>query len=60
MPLVAVAVVCRQFRTRDLKDCDFALHCVTRPIIEESKDLRMACFDLDYDGLEAALLDEQS
>lgn len=51
----SVAVVCRQFRTRDLKDCDFALHCVTRPIIEESKDLRMACFDLDYDGLEGQL-----
>ena len=49
------AVACRQFRTRDLKNCDFALHCHSRPVIEESTGLRLGCWDLDYNGLSAHL-----
>ena len=49
------AVACRQFRTRDLKNCDLALHCHSRPVIEESTGLRLGCWDLDYNGLSAHL-----
>ena len=45
------AFVCRQFRTRDIKNVDIALHCATRPVIETSKGLRFGCYDFNYAGL---------
>eukprot|EP00898_Chlorokybus_atmophyticus_P001621 jgi/Chlat1/245/Chrsp1S03150 len=43
--------ICRQFRTRDCKGCDFALACATRPVIESSESLRFGCCDVAYAGL---------
>jgi len=43
--------VCRQFRCRELHASDLRLFCATRPIIESSRGLRLACLSLDYAGL---------
>uniref|UniRef100_A0A0G4IA07 C-CAP/cofactor C-like domain-containing protein n=1 Tax=Chromera velia CCMP2878 TaxID=1169474 RepID=A0A0G4IA07_9ALVE len=45
-------IVCQQFRCRDLKDCDIALHVTTEPVIESSSSLRIGCLDFTYDGLD--------
>jgi len=45
------AFICRQFRTRDCTNCDIALYCRTRPIIESSINMGFACYDLNYEKL---------
>ena len=49
------AFVCRQFRTRDVRNVDVSLHCATRPVIETSRGLRFGCYDFNYAGLDAQL-----
>ena len=49
------AFICRQFRTRTVANSDFALLCATRPVIEDSKALRFASFDMGYAALEGQL-----
>ncbi|CAE8640158.1 unnamed protein product, partial [Polarella glacialis] len=44
-------VVTRQFRVRDCTNCTFYVHCHTEPVIESSKDLRIAPFCAEYPGL---------
>jgi len=41
---------CRQFRCRELHASDLRLFCATRPIIESSRGLSLACLNLDYAG----------
>mmetsp|Transcript_26594 Transcript_26594/g.87178 ORF Transcript_26594/g.87178 Transcript_26594/m.87178 type:complete len:355 (+) Transcript_26594:38-1102(+) len=47
--------ICRQYRTRDCKDCVTLLSCATRPVIESSKNMRMGCFDGHYEGIDQHL-----
>lgn len=49
------AVICRQLRTRDCKDCSILLHCRTKPIIESSSELRFGCYSWRYKGLQQQL-----
>ncbi|CAE7290557.1 rp2 [Symbiodinium necroappetens] len=44
-------VATKQFRVRECINCTFYLHCHTEPIIESSKDLRVAPFCAEYPGL---------
>eukprot|EP00913_Durusdinium_trenchii_P021979 g20652.t1 len=44
-------VATRQFRVRDCSNCTFYLHCHTEPVIESSKELRIAPFNAKYPGL---------
>ena len=44
-------IVCQQFRSRDLKDCDVLLYSSTEPVIETSKGTRMGCWNAAYEAL---------
>eukprot|EP00128_Syssomonas_multiformis_P017073 Colp12_sorted_trinity150504_noHs@34636 len=46
-------IACQQFRTRDCKNMDTYLYCMTRPIIESSSKLRFGCLQLSYPEFEA-------
>lgn len=48
-------IACQQFRSRDCKDCRFALFCTTEPIIETSVGMQFACFDFFYFSLREQL-----
>jgi len=50
-----MVIACRQFRSRDCKDCRFALHCTTEPVIETSTNMQFACFDFNYFSLRQQL-----
>ncbi|PNH10117.1 Protein XRP2 [Tetrabaena socialis] len=52
----AVAVMCRQLRTRDCVDCRVALLCRTRPIVESSSGMLFTCFDMPYPQLAAHMV----
>lgn len=38
-------VACGQLRTRDLNKCQFSLFCQSRPVLESSKNIKIACFN---------------
>ena len=48
-------VACQQFRTRDCTLLDIALFCTTKPIIESSTTVRLACYQYSYPQLAGAL-----
>eukprot|EP00434_Breviolum_minutum_P038771 symbB.v1.2.034406.t1/scaffold4435.1/size39697/1 len=50
-------VATKQFRVRDCINCTFYLHCHTEPVIEASKDLRIAPFHAKYPGLKKQFQD---
>ncbi|KXZ45204.1 hypothetical protein GPECTOR_57g494 [Gonium pectorale] len=54
------ALVGRQLRTRGCEDCSLSVFCRTKPIVETSMNLRIACFDMSYpqlkDHMQAAKL----
>ena len=37
-------VACGQLRTRDLRKCQFSLFCQSRPVLEASKEIGLACY----------------
>lgn len=39
-------LACGQLRTRDLTTCRLSLYCSTRPVIETSRDLSIACYHM--------------
>mmetsp|Transcript_53243 Transcript_53243/g.105809 ORF Transcript_53243/g.105809 Transcript_53243/m.105809 type:complete len:348 (+) Transcript_53243:67-1110(+) len=50
-----MVIACQQFRSRDCKDCRFALLCTTQPSIETSTNMQFACFDFNYFSLRQQL-----
>jgi len=50
-----MVIACRQFRSRDCKDCRFSLLCTTEPVIETSTNMQFACFDFNYFSLRQQL-----
>eukprot|EP00762_Andalucia_godoyi_P005306 ANDGO_06835.mRNA.1 Tubulin-folding cofactor C len=46
-------VACQQFRTRDCSDCTLLLYAANRPIIEESRNMKIGCFSFFYFNLRA-------
>jgi len=44
-------IACQQFRSRDCKDCKFALLSTTEPVVETSSNMQFACFDFTYFSL---------
>ena len=49
------AVVCQQFRCRDLKNCTIRLFTSTEPVIESSSGLRFQCFNLNWASLKTQM-----
>jgi len=48
-------VACQQFRMRDCTQLDVALFCTTKPIIESSTTVRLACHQYFYPQLAGAV-----
>lgn len=46
-------VASQQFRTRDCKDCTVLLYAANRPIIEETRNMKLGCFVFFYFNLRA-------
>ena len=46
-----LATVCQQFRTRDCRDIQVFLSCISQPIIESSHNIKFACLTLNYEQL---------
>jgi len=44
-------VACQQFRIRDCTQLDISLFCITKPIIESSTTVRLACYQYSYPQL---------
>jgi len=47
-------VACQQFRIRDCTELDISLFCITKPIIESSTTVRLACYQYSYPQLAGA------
>jgi hypothetical protein len=43
-----ICVACRQFRTKNVKNCKIFLYCSQRPAIEYTKDIQLAPYNFAY------------
>ncbi|KAJ1626288.1 tubulin binding cofactor C-domain-containing protein [Pavlovales sp. CCMP2436] len=50
---IKLVASCRQFRTRDCKQLDVLMHCVSQPSIETSSAVRFGCLQYFYFALPA-------
>lgn len=49
-------IACQQFRTRECKNLQVSLFVQTQPIIEDSSNIQLGCFDFFYIGLKGIQL----
>lgn len=47
----SLRIACQQLRVHTSSECDIYLHVTSRAIIEESKGIRFAAFDWNYDSI---------